>query len=169
MPMDLEKIKKFIIDKGLKILNAELILRPAQNVEVNESDFMQLADFLFKPYSIKSRIELQNVVSDLVDGEITEEILDFIPKSNWDRYFSDLVNTESKQLNMAWEQLNDIKCIVANNKSMTFKQYDQGEELLKLLKSKIEEALDNINKINISEEDKETVSLNTIDLLQIAL
>ncbi|MBI2607327.1 MAG: YebC/PmpR family DNA-binding transcriptional regulator [Candidatus Doudnabacteria bacterium] len=38
LPLDLEKIKKFITDKGLKILSAEPIMRPAQNIEAVEGD-----------------------------------------------------------------------------------------------------------------------------------
>jgi YebC/PmpR family DNA-binding regulatory protein len=37
LPMDLEKTKKFIEEKSIKILSAELIMRPAQNLEVDEA------------------------------------------------------------------------------------------------------------------------------------
>ncbi len=38
LPMDLEKIKKFIENKGIKTLSAELIMRPQQTVEISESN-----------------------------------------------------------------------------------------------------------------------------------
>ncbi|MBI2355992.1 MAG: YebC/PmpR family DNA-binding transcriptional regulator [Candidatus Doudnabacteria bacterium] len=38
LPLDLEKTKKFIEDKKIKILSSELIMRPAQNLEVAEQD-----------------------------------------------------------------------------------------------------------------------------------
>jgi YebC/PmpR family DNA-binding regulatory protein len=38
LPVDLEKIKKFIEEKKLKVLSAELIMRPAQTVENTEDD-----------------------------------------------------------------------------------------------------------------------------------
>lgn len=38
LPVDLEKIKKYIEMKKIKILSAELIMRPAQNLEAAESD-----------------------------------------------------------------------------------------------------------------------------------
>jgi len=37
-PMDLEKTKKFIESKGIKILSSELIMRPQQSVELSEAD-----------------------------------------------------------------------------------------------------------------------------------
>ncbi|MDP4000977.1 MAG: YebC/PmpR family DNA-binding transcriptional regulator [bacterium] len=46
LPMDLEKIKKFITDKNIKILNSELILRPAQNTETSESDRKKIQQLL---------------------------------------------------------------------------------------------------------------------------
>jgi YebC/PmpR family DNA-binding regulatory protein len=38
IPVDLEKIKKFIEAKGIKILSSELIMRPAQTQELSEDD-----------------------------------------------------------------------------------------------------------------------------------
>ncbi|MBI4363485.1 MAG: YebC/PmpR family DNA-binding transcriptional regulator [Candidatus Doudnabacteria bacterium] len=38
LPMDLEKIKRFIEERKLKILSAELIMRPAQSLEVPEAE-----------------------------------------------------------------------------------------------------------------------------------
>ncbi len=38
LPIDLEKNKKFIEDKGIKILSSELIMRPQQSVEISEAD-----------------------------------------------------------------------------------------------------------------------------------
>lgn len=38
LPLDLEKIKKFIEDKGITVLSAEVILRPAQNLEIDEEN-----------------------------------------------------------------------------------------------------------------------------------
>ncbi len=38
LPVDLEKTKKFIQDKNLKVLAAELIMRPAQALEVSETE-----------------------------------------------------------------------------------------------------------------------------------
>ncbi|OGE82443.1 MAG: hypothetical protein A3B10_03180 [Candidatus Doudnabacteria bacterium RIFCSPLOWO2_01_FULL_44_21] len=38
LPVDLEKTKKFIEGKGLKVLSAELIMRPQQTVQLSEND-----------------------------------------------------------------------------------------------------------------------------------
>lgn len=38
LPLDLEKIKKFIEDKGLKVLSAEAIMKPANSLEISDQD-----------------------------------------------------------------------------------------------------------------------------------
>jgi YebC/PmpR family DNA-binding regulatory protein len=38
LPLDLEKIKKFIEDKGIKIASSEVIMKPNQGLDVSESD-----------------------------------------------------------------------------------------------------------------------------------
>jgi len=38
LPLDLEKIKKFVESKGLKVVSAELIMKPAQSLEINDAE-----------------------------------------------------------------------------------------------------------------------------------
>jgi YebC/PmpR family DNA-binding regulatory protein len=38
LPADLEKVKKHIEDKGLKVLDAEVIMRPGQSVDLSDAD-----------------------------------------------------------------------------------------------------------------------------------
>lgn len=38
LPLDLEKTKKFLQDKGLKVASAEIIMKPAQSLQVSEED-----------------------------------------------------------------------------------------------------------------------------------
>lgn len=42
LPVELEKIKKFIEVKGIKILSSEIIMRPQQSVELGESDLAKV-------------------------------------------------------------------------------------------------------------------------------
>jgi YebC/PmpR family DNA-binding regulatory protein len=38
LPLDLEKVKKFIESKGIKILSSDLIMRPAQSLDLSDTD-----------------------------------------------------------------------------------------------------------------------------------
>ena len=42
LPMDLEKTKKFIENKGIKVLSSELIMRPQQSVEIPEGEIEKI-------------------------------------------------------------------------------------------------------------------------------
>lgn len=46
LPVDLEKIKKWLEDKGLKVLDAEVIMKPNQNVDLNDADKAQVQELI---------------------------------------------------------------------------------------------------------------------------
>jgi YebC/PmpR family DNA-binding regulatory protein len=46
LPIDLEKVKKYIEDRGLKILDAEVIMKPNQNVDLSEEDAKKVHDLI---------------------------------------------------------------------------------------------------------------------------
>lgn len=131
-----------------------------------EVDFIQLSHFLFKKYAFKDATKLPNVISEALDGEMTDEkrneILDFIPKNNWDRYLSEVVECESEQLKKKWTKLYDIRCKVAHNKSLEIAEFEEGSELCEFLEPILQSAFESLNNIQIPEEEKENISLNTI-------
>jgi hypothetical protein len=134
-----------------------------------EVDFIQLANFLFKSYSIKDASKLPNILSkaikDGMDEEKKNEILDYLPKNNWDRYFSDLVEFESGQLKKKWESLYEIRCKVAHNQSMNFDDFELAKNLCEELDEALNKAHKNIDNIEIPEEDKESVGLRTMGVV----
>lgn len=131
-----------------------------------EVDFIQLSNFLFKPYAFKDASKLPEVISSALDGELTdekrEEILEFIPKNNWDRYISEIVDCESEQLKKKWTKLYDIRCMVAHNNSLLLDDFNEGIELCEFLEPILQSAFDSLNNIEIPEEEIENISLNTI-------
>jgi YebC/PmpR family DNA-binding regulatory protein len=46
MPADLEKIKKWLEDKRLKVLSAEIIMKPNQSADLSESDAQKVQDLV---------------------------------------------------------------------------------------------------------------------------
>lgn len=104
---------------------------------------------------------------DKIKNAISKEDLDFnelkasVPTSNWERYFSwPLVECDSDYLKNRWEKIYDIRCKVAHNKLI---KRNEVEELLKIsteVKEKLQSAIDNLDKINISQSDRESVAEN---------
>lgn len=134
-----------------------------------EVDFIQLANFLFKAYSIKDSSKLPEILSKLIEDGMDEEkknkILEYLPKNNWDRYFSNLVELESGQLKKKLEKLYEIRCKVAHNKSMNFEDFELAKNLCEELDEALNKAYTNIDNIEIPEEDKESIGLRTMGVV----
>jgi hypothetical protein len=149
------------VEKSIKTAN----YKPSHGV-LYEVDFIQLSNFLFESYSLKDINKLPASLTDIIKNGLTEEkkkeIQDYIPISNWDRYFSDLVECESEELKKKWEKLYEIRCKVAHNKSMSIDDVKSAKELCQTLNQIISKALSKLIKIEIPEEQKESVSLHTI-------
>ncbi len=152
------------IDENLpSVLKTDLAKSKKQRVGysniLHNSDFIQLADFLFKPYSNKS-IELmfKNYKKEKDISKIN--IDEYIPKSNWERYFSKILETEDSYFNKKWTRLYELRCIVAHNSFLSFNEYEEIKELTSELSSILETALKSLDKVEVPEEEKEELIEN---------
>lgn len=127
-----------------------------------EVDFIQLSNFLFKEYPVVNtsalldKIRKANSISDLDLSELKESI----PQSNWERYFSSLVDCESDYLRAKWEKLYERRNQVAHNKAISKTEFDEILTLIDELMPKLQKAIDSLDNINISEEEREVVAEN---------
>lgn len=134
----------------------------AGNNYLFETDFIQLSDFLFKPYSTASSSKLMEKVRSAVSAsEINiEELKELVPTSNWERYFQPIVSCKSEYLQTRWAKLYELRCLVAHN---NFIGNDDFENILKIsgeVKEKLGEALSKLDSIYMSPEQKEEVAEN---------
>lgn len=127
-----------------------------------EVDFIQLENFLFKEYAtinpnvIVERLKKVEKVEDLV----LDDLKLAIPRSNWDRFFSKIVNCESEYLSVRWKKLYERRNQVAHNKQLSKTEYEEIVKLVDELHPKFNEAIDNLDKLNISENERELVFEN---------
>lgn len=127
-----------------------------------EVDFIQLSNFLFKEYStvnsvvLIDRLRKANNISDL---DLVELKL-AIPRSNWDRYFSALVNCESEYLRIRWERLYERRNQIAHNRPVSRSEYDEIAVLCGELGPKLQQAIDALDQVTVAEDDRELVSEN---------
>lgn len=129
---------------------------------IYEADFIQLSNFLFKEYtsiSAKNLAEKIKTVSRLEDLSL-DELKSFVPKSNWERYFSALVDCESEYLSKRWENLYQRRNQVAHNKSMSKQEFNEVVQLIDDVKPKLQEAIGKLDQITLPEEDKESIIEN---------
>ncbi|MGR5905624.1 hypothetical protein ACT7DI_17350 [Bacillus paranthracis] len=86
------------------------------------------------------------------------ELKSYVPKSNWERYFSKIVSCEHEYLKKRWEILYDLRCKIAHNNRMNREDYNKTETLVLELKDKLQAAIDNLDKISITIEEKENIA-----------
>lgn len=125
-----------------------------------ETDFIQLANFLFEPYQTENpnnlieKIKVTKEINEMTLGELKS----YVPKSNWERYFSNIVSCEHEYLKKRWEILYDLRCKIAHNNRMNREDYNKTETLVLELKDKLQSAIDNLDKISITIEEKEDIA-----------
>ena len=122
--------------------------------------FINLKDILFNDYpnpnlsQIYKKIKSAKKINDL---DLTE-IQDVVPKSNWDRYFSKLI--DYKNLDNNWKKLNGLRNKIAHNKLIEKGDYEEIVNLTSKIKKSLVKAIDKLDEIQIKEGDKEKISLN---------
>lgn len=127
-----------------------------------EADFIQLSNFLFKEYSTANSRKLVEKLSTAqkIDELSLAELKELVPSSNWERYFSPIVDCKSDYLQPRWERLYLLRCIVAHNNFMSTGDYEELCRLSKEVKDKLAQALEGLDKVQVSSEQKEEVAEN---------
>lgn len=123
-------------------------------------DFIQLSNFLFKPYTTgdtKTLLEKIGRAENTNDLNINE-LKELIPSSNWERYFAPLVKCDSEFLRNRWERLYELRNHIAHNRSVSKAEHDEIIALVSDVRPKIEEALSSVGEIKISEDEREIVA-----------
>ncbi|PEB13586.1 HEPN domain-containing protein [Bacillus thuringiensis] len=128
-----------------------------------KTDFIQLEKFLFKKYSSKpvdklfENIKKVNNESDLK----LDELMQFVPRSNWEKYFSDLVDCEGEYLSKRWEKLYDLRNKVAHNRGLIRKDYEEIVTLSEDIRGTLYKAIGSLDKITLTESQREEIAEST--------
>lgn len=127
-------------------------------------DFIHLSDFLFKPYAVNDVSKLFKKISDTekVEDLDLDDLKDHIPRSNWFRYFSGIVECEDSYLSKRWSDLYELRCMVAHNSIVSKQEYEKIGSLIGDIEEKLEKAIQEIDKITIPEDDQELVAESVV-------
>ncbi|MCY9233177.1 HEPN domain-containing protein [Bacillus spizizenii] len=128
-------------------------------------DFIKLSDFLFKKYSPYSQDELFEKLKKAKEISDIDDLKTYIPKSNWDRYFSELVNFEEPQLNKKWKKLYDFRNKVAHNNFVEKNDFEQISCESKEVKKILQEAIQKLDNVEIPATEKDLVADNAIEVV----
>lgn len=127
-------------------------------------DFIQLSNILFKEYSPFNTSELLDKIKssdDNTDVPLTY-LKKFVPASNWERYFSEIVDSEAEYLKNRWTKLYSFRNQVAHNNILSKEDYEKIDRYVTEIKEKLDKAIENIDKIKVSDDEKEIISRNII-------
>ncbi|MFA0497201.1 hypothetical protein AB4555_25975, partial [Vibrio sp. 10N.222.54.B11] len=93
-------------------------------------------------------------------NECDQEILrKYIPKSNWEKYFSELIDESESSLKEKWKRLYKLRNKVAHNRYVKKSDYEKIKGLSNNIKSVIDKASSKLVEIDLSEEDRESIIL----------
>jgi hypothetical protein len=123
-------------------------------------DFIHLADFLVKPYSSTSQVELSKNIKSATTIDDLELLKSMLPESNWNRYFSTLVNCADTYLQKRWTDLYELRCKVAHNAIVSKLDFDQISALASELDEKLRDALDKLPQVKIPETEVTYIAEN---------
>lgn len=146
---------KDAVDKSRRKLYTDIL---------HQFDFIHLGDFLFKDYQSRNVNELYEKINSIEDiTDITmEDLLSFIPRSNWDRYFSEIVDCDGEYLNKRWKLLYELRCKVAHNSIIGKHEHDSIIQLFDEVNAPLQTAVMNLDKVHIPDEDKEQIAENVV-------
>lgn len=127
-----------------------------------EVDFIQLSNFLFKEYATTNAGALIDKVrqAQKIEDLDLEELKKAIPKSNWDRFFSKVVNCENEYLQSRWKALYERRNQIAHNRPIGRSEFDEIVRLKEELHPKFIQAIENLDQLKITEDERELVSEN---------
>lgn len=133
---------------------------------LHKTDFIQLSSFLFDKYQI---ISAENFIRKLSNGQEIEKdtIQDFIPKSNWERYFNSIVNCEDEFLKKRWNKLYELRCQIAHNTKFDKNDYENVVRLIREVEPKLVEAINKLEQVEIQEDEKENLAENIISNINV--
>ncbi|MES2207777.1 MAG: hypothetical protein V4525_13420 [Pseudomonadota bacterium] len=121
-------------------------------------DFIHLNQVLFEKKRDISLEDFDRLLSKTnFNDEDKEKIKRYIPKSNWEKYFSSLINDKESSLEKKWELLYKLRNKVAHNRHIKKIEHEQIKGLTSRIKEIINEASAKLGEINLNETDRELI------------
>lgn len=147
---DLSNTPKDVIEsiksQGTKVDSQSL------NTFLSETDFIQLSKFLFDKYSTLKLNDVHRILQRKESERSFDDLMDFIPKSNWQRYFlSEHDGKKEDEIVDAWDMLYELRNKVAHNRFITYSDRQKILSKKESMNKFIDAALKNIEEIKVTE------------------
>jgi hypothetical protein len=148
---------KIAIDKSKRKADGSLNI-------LHTLDFCHLGDFLFSKYSTRTTDDLYQKIGQSKKPEDLDlgALKDYLPRSNWQRYFSALVSCEDGYLSSRWNDLYELRCLVAHNGMLTKDDLQKIERLVSEVKPKLVEAIKKLPSVSVPADEMEAVAESAV-------
>lgn len=127
--------------------------------DIYKLDFIHLSDVLFKKKRDLTFDGLERLLSttkfDAVDQEV---ILKFIPRSNWEKYFSKLLGESGEKLAIKWKRLYKLRNKVAHNRFLIKAEYSEVVGVSGEVKTHLLDAISKLGEIDLDDADRELLA-----------
>ncbi|WDC90554.1 HEPN domain-containing protein [Priestia megaterium] len=123
-------------------------------------DFIQLDKMLFEKFyraPISNLIEKLGSIENL-DELSLQELKEYVPKSNWERYFSELVECDEKYLSKNWKKLYEFRNKIAHSVSLNRSNYEEIKNISIKIEGIFQKAIESLDQIHVPTEDKEIIA-----------
>lgn len=115
-------------------------------------DFIKLTDILFNEYPIKKIDQLKKEINNKTSSIEAEILNDYLPQSNWDRYFEKHLDIKADTLKKLWKEIYMYRCTVAHNRNLSSKDYIQLHSKINKVSQMLDSAIEKIPKITLSQQ-----------------
>jgi hypothetical protein len=121
-------------------------------------DFIHLSDVLFKKKRDINLEDLDRVLSKTKFDDVDKiKILKYLPKSNWEKYFYDLLGEKSQELEGKWEILYKLRNKVAHNRFLTREDFQKIKGITTQVKETLLTAMNKLGEIDLNDEDRSQI------------
>lgn len=162
-------ITKFmLVSVGMDFFNNipnDINIREDKNTDsgfLHNIDFIDLTKYLFAARPLRQQDELLNIIDTLDENVLPDSVnlLNYKKDSYWNRYFKDIVGNDinAESINKDWAQLYKLRCKVAHSKFLKKNEWETIYSICQKLSQAFNAALNALNDINLSEENKEIIS-----------
>lgn len=126
--------------------------------DLHKLDFIHLSQVLFEKKRDISLEEMDRLLAKTkFNDEDKEKILKYVPRSNWEKYFSSLIEEKDHSLEKKWELLYKPRNKVAHNRNVKKDEFEKIKGLASDIKETIGKATAKLGEIDINEEDRELI------------
>lgn len=130
---------------------------------LHDFDFITLSSFLFDKFAIKDINDLSIFISKYKINEkiSVRELKKYTKVSNWDRFFSRLIDYEFALLESQWKELYGLRNKVAHNKTVTKEDFIKIENLTSSIGLTLKDGIKKADKMELSAEERVNIFLST--------